>query len=130
MKSPDTQSLKNIDYKKSVKSALEYYKQHNVTCLFVIAGLLIGFSLLRVQSLNESVQNPDIAALTTENENYTPLKLTTISFDEPTVERLKTLASDEDITVDSNLPENRNNPFDDNPGSQLINEQVVQEATE
>lgn len=114
----DLQSIKSLEYKKLIRQGLRYYKSHNLTFIVVLAGLLVGFSLLKVNSLNGTIDSP--AELTEEEAlEVEPLVLTRLTIDEETAAILELLANDENVSVDSNLPDNRNNPFDDNSSSQL-----------
>ncbi|MCA9349163.1 hypothetical protein KC878_03415 [Candidatus Saccharibacteria bacterium] len=111
-------SLKTINYKKLSIKILNYYRLHNFTALVIVAGGFVGFALFRVNSLNNSVNDPTSLDTTVLSEAE-PLILTKLNFDQTTVDRLNALALDEDVQIDSNLPDNRNNPFDDKQSSQL-----------
>lgn len=102
------ESLKSLDYKKVLNRFSQYYRNHNFTALIIIAGVFVGYSLLRIDTLNQTIANPDPTALGEEAE---PLILPKLTINEETEQRLMELAEDQDVIIDSNLPDSRNNPF-------------------
>ncbi len=104
-------TIKNIDPKMLGQRLLKSYKNYNVTILFLVSFFVIGFSLLRVQSLTELASRPASESTTPNGGSAEVEALTTIDLDEETLERLDNIKDDTDVIIDSNLPTNRINPF-------------------
>lgn len=101
-------SLQEIKPKKLLKKLLKEYVDHSVTSLFIIAGLLIGFSLLQVKKYTDNPVGIDEGLGETVDA---PVSLQKIRLDEDTVKRLEALENDTDVIINPNLPDDRTNPF-------------------
>lgn len=106
--------LQELDYRTSLKRVLRYLNTHNVTAMFVMAGLLVGFSLMQVRSLTQQASDP--AAVDTSSDtgdSGVVVPLVKIKLDEATLARLELIKNDVDVSISSNIASYRRSAFSD-----------------